>query len=160
TKGLESSVRRGSARDVRDVASIRESVSAHVARWTGRPVRVDSVTVLAGGACQDNVRVELTIGDERSTFVLRSDAARSLPGSLDRATEFRVIEAAVARGVRTPRARWLGNDLVRERAGAYFLDWVDGEAIGRKIVKDSSFATARKNLARELAAELAKIHAI
>lgn len=116
-----------------------------------------SVEPLAGGACQDNFKVELEGGQR---WVLRSDARSSLTGSIDRAAEFQVITAAVAAGVKTPEARWPSKGLVRDEAHAYFLAWRDGEAIGRRVVKAPQLEAARKKLPVELARELAKIHSI
>jgi aminoglycoside phosphotransferase (APT) family kinase protein len=144
----------------RPLDELRHSVEAHLAREIGAPVTVRSITPLAGGACQDNLRVELTTGEGDLTLVLRSDARGSLPGSLDRRVEQQVIEAATAAGVKTPRARYLATGLVREGAHAYFLDWVEGEALGRRVVSHASLEAARKDLVPELARELAKIHSI
>ncbi len=146
-----------------DLKRIAASIETHLASVSG-PTRVAGLSPLAGGACQDNFRVELDIqggpeqGDHR--VVLRSDAAALIPGTLTRLEEFSVINAAVAAGVRTPQARWLGRGLVTEDAWALFLDWVPGVAIGRKILRDPELATAREKLPGQLAEVLAKIHSI
>ncbi|HEY8209358.1 MAG TPA: phosphotransferase family protein [Myxococcaceae bacterium] len=140
------------------------AVEALLSERAGAQVKVRELQPLFGGACQDNYRVELTFsggelaGDRR--MVLRSDANQSLPGSVRRKDEFEVIGAAVAAGVRTPRARWLSEGLVRPGAGAYFLDWAEGEALGRRVVKHPDLAAARETLPEALAAELAKIHTV
>ena len=82
----------------------------------GDSAEVLDLRPLAGGACQDNFRVDIAFGPEardgseslagRRRFVLRSDAIRSLAGSIPRRVEARVINAAVDAGVRTPRARF------------------------------------------------------
>jgi aminoglycoside phosphotransferase (APT) family kinase protein len=143
---------------------LKASIEAHLAAETGENAAVRALEPLGGGACQDNYRVEVTLaagelaGDH--TLVLRSDAVRSLPGSIDRQDEFAVIGAAVRAGVKTPKARFLARDLVRPGAYAYFLDWAEGTAIGRRVLRDASLADARRGLARTLAIELAKIHTI
>jgi aminoglycoside phosphotransferase (APT) family kinase protein len=148
-----------------ELEGMKERVIAHLARETGGSVEVAAVTPLAGGACQENVRVtarfaegELKGGDR--ALVLRSDAAESLPGSLDRRAEMAVINAAVEAGVKTPRARWLATGLLRDGSFAYFLDWVDGEAIGRKVVAHPTLEGARATLVPALARELARIHTV
>ncbi len=141
--------------------SLADKLTAHVAAATGKTVNISKVDLLPGGACQENYKVELRVGDDAAeTLVLRADSKGSLPGSLDRAGEARVIGAACAAGVKTPNARWLGRDLTRAGSYAYFLGWVDGEALGRRVVKVEKFAPARALLAEQLAAELAKIHSI
>lgn len=143
--------------DAAGLAETREKIEAHLTRAEGRAMRVVSAEVLAGGACQDNLKVVLE-GGER--WVLRSDARSSLTGSLDRARELEVITAAVAAGVKTPPPRWPANGLLRAGATSYFLGWRDGEAIGRRVVKSKELAAARAKLPGELAAELAKIHSV
>lgn len=154
------------AESQRTADDLPRAVEALLSERTGGPVKVRALAPLFGGACQDNYKVDLTFsasagelqGDRR--MVLRSDANQSLPGSVGRKEEFDVIRAAVRAGVRTPAARWLSEGLVRQGAHAYFLDWVEGEAIGRRVVKHPELAAARERLPEELAAELAKIHTI
>lgn len=139
--------------------ALRARVEAHLRAATGRPVDVMAVTPLGGGAVQDLLRVDVA-GLDAPRYVLRSDAARPLPGSIDRRRELAVIEAARAVGVRTPAARWPAADLLRPGATALFLDWVDGEAIGRKVVASPALALARTRLIDEVAVELARLHTV
>jgi len=111
------------------------------------------VRPLGGGACQENFRVTTAEG---ARFVLRSDARQSLPGSIGRKQEYPVIAAAREMGTPTPEASHLGEGLVREGAWAYLLDWVDGEAIGSRVVKHP----AREQLPEQLAQALAAIHRV
>lgn len=132
---------------------LRTALASHGATLT-------SVRPLHGGACQENFKVELTLAGAPLTLALRSDAKTSLPGSIRRRQEFAVIEAATGAGVKTPAARWFTPDLVREGADAYFLDWVDGEAIGRRVVRNPELQAARARLPAELAQNLARLHAL
>jgi aminoglycoside phosphotransferase (APT) family kinase protein len=142
------------------LADLRARLEAHLSKAVEATVSVTTLEKLAGGACQDNYVVVARFAAGERKLVLRSDARTSILGSLDRAKEYDVIRAAAAGGVRTPEARWLGRDLVRPGSSAYFLDWVDGEAIGRRVVSSPKLAAARERLASECAHELAKIHAI
>lgn len=143
---------------------LKIAIEAHLGVATGHPATVRALEALGGGACQDNYRVDVTFsagelaGDRM--LVLRSDAVRSLPGSINREDEFAVINAAMRAGVKTPAARFLAHDLVRPGSHAYFLDWAEGTAIGRRVLRDADLAEARVGLARTLAMELAKIHSI
>ena len=143
---------------------LRLRIERHLTEATGGAASVRALDPLVGGACQDNwlVEAELSSGPlaGRRKLVLRSDALVSLTGSLDRAGELRVVEAAVAAGVRTPAARWPARDLTRAGSNAYFLDFADGEAIGRRVVGSPQLEAARARLADELGRELAKIHSI
>jgi aminoglycoside phosphotransferase (APT) family kinase protein len=132
-------------------------VREHVAKETGGREQVEAVEPLIGGACQDLFQVRLAGGARKA---LRSDTASALPGSLDRGAEYEVIRLAVAAGVRTPAVCWPARDLVREGAGAYFMDWIEGQTIARKILRDPTLAGAREKLPAQLAETLARIHAI
>ena len=147
-----------------DLEDLQGRVAAHVAEQVGAAVHVRGVKALTGGACQDNLQVDLEVtagpeqGDHR--LVLRSDAAALLVGTLDRRREFPVIQRAVEAGVFTPAVRWLGEGVVRDGAWAYFMDFAPGVAIGRKVLRDPKLAEARASLPAELATELAKIHSV
>lgn len=144
------------------LAELRSSLEARIAGETGKAVAVRSIEPLGGGACQDNYKVEIDLDDGGGVrpMALRSDAQSSLAGSIDRSVEHAVIGAAAARGVTTPRARFLMRDLVRPGAFAYLLDWAEGVAIGRRVLRDADLADARKGLTREVAIEAARIHSI
>src|SRR5260370_42117828 len=88
---------------------LRLRIERHLTEAVGGAAQVRALDPLVGGACQDNwlVEVELPPGGRRK-LVLRSDAPTSLPGSLDRAGELRVVEAAVAAGGGPPPARRAG----------------------------------------------------
>ncbi|MBL9038863.1 MAG: phosphotransferase family protein [Archangium sp.] len=121
---------------------------------------LEQVTPLHGGACQENFRISATVEGKATQWALRSDSDTSLPGSLRRRDEFAVIEAAVAAGVQTPRAQWLSPGLLRPGRDAYFLDWVPGEAIGRRVVRNPELAGAREKLPGALAGSLAALHGV
>ncbi|MEW5740056.1 MAG: phosphotransferase family protein [Myxococcota bacterium] len=135
------------------VDRIRAALEAHGAQ-------LNEVKPLHGGACQENFRVDVTLDGKPARLALRSDAPTSLPGSIRRREEFAVIDAAVRAGVKTPAARWLSPGLIREGADAYFLDWADGEAIGRRVVRNPELAATREALPAVLAQNLARLHAV
>lgn len=141
------------------LTAARDAIAAELAARSPGAVLV-GVAPLVGGACQDNLRVDVTIDGEPQRLVVRSDAPSGIPGTLDRAREFNVMQAAGAAGVRTPRVRWLSQGLLREGAWAYFLDWSDGVAIGRKVLKAPELAAARERLAAQLAEQAALIHGV
>jgi len=118
------------------------------------------VKPLHGGACQENFRVDVVVDGKPTRLALRSDAASSLPQSIRRNAEFAVIGAAVEAGVPTPAARWLSPSLLHEGRDAYFLDWAEGEAIGRRVVRNKELEAARQSLPGSLAQALAKIHTV
>src|SRR5690349_5338960 len=133
---------------------LRARITDHLQRELKQPVQLAALEPLAGGACQDNWRLDLSIEGRSRRYVLRSDSAGSLPGSLGRKVELAVVRAAHAAGVKTPDARWPGEGLVRAGGYAYFLDWISGEAIGRRVVKSPELEGARAKLPEQLAEQL------
>jgi aminoglycoside phosphotransferase (APT) family kinase protein len=146
------------------LTALQRKIETFLAGQTEGDVVVRDLQPLGGGACQDNYRVELSLsagelqGERR--MVLRSDAKALLAASLSRRQEFEVVRAAVAAGVRTPQVHWLTEGLIREGASAYFMDWVEGDAIGRRVVRNPELARAREKLPEELARQLARIHSV
>ena len=116
----------------------------------GLGLRVMSMQLLAGGASKEAWAVDA----DGSRLLVR----RALGGVIHEATlslqqEFQVLQAAYDAGVRVPRPiAYLGELGGRE---AFAMERVEGETIGRRIVRDPP-----AGLAVELAEELAKIHAI
>jgi aminoglycoside phosphotransferase (APT) family kinase protein len=139
---------------------LRARVVAHVRAQAHEAVELKALDRLPGGACQENFKLELTLAGKDRRFAVRADAPSSLPGSINRAAEFPVINAAVAAGVKTPQAHWLAPDLLRSGSTAYFLDWVEGEAVGRRVVSSPKLEQARAGLAAACAHEMARIHTI
>ena len=137
-----------------------ERVDRIRAALSGHGATLQEMKPLHGGACQENFRVELTVDGAPTRLALRSDAPTSLPGSIKRSAEFAVINAAVTAGVKTPAVRWLERGLLREGSDAYFLDWAQGEAIGRRVVRNPELEAARAKLPEELALTLAKLHTV
>lgn len=146
---------------ITDFAAARRAIEAVVADHLGTEAKVHGIKALHGGACQDNVRVDIRFPDgSEHRMVVRSDAPSSIPGTLDRQREYDILTAATAAGVCTPAARWLTHGLLRPGAWAYFLDWSEGVAIGRKVLKSRELADARDQLPLDLAEQAARIHAI
>lgn len=127
-------------------------------------VRIAAAALLAGGAVQQNWRldVEVTGGARagRHTWVLRTDAAASLDVSLDRVSEFRCIEAAWKAGVRVAEPIAASGDLALIGRPFAIQALVAGTAQGRRIVRDPALAEFGDELAREIGRELARIHSV
>lgn len=152
------------------MTALSDRLAAAATAAFGAHVSVVGLERLSGGACQDNYCVDLHLapgahdgtialaGDRR--FVLRSDAVRSLPGSVARRVESGVITAARLHDVPTPAVRLAAEDIVRPGASAILLDWCEGTAIGRRVVASPSLAHARSQLPAALADALARIHRV
>src|SRR5579859_8153264 len=82
---------------------LRDRLQPYLTERLGAPVSITSITRLIGGACQDNYGLDLQIDDSApAAYVLRTDKGKALSGSLSRAVEYKVVEAAHRARVRTP----------------------------------------------------------
>jgi aminoglycoside phosphotransferase (APT) family kinase protein len=91
--------------------------------------------------------------------VLRRDPPGHVIES-SRRLEFDLLRAAESAGVPVPRVRWCGDDDPVLGASFFVMDFVDGETIGRKILRDGAYAQARATLPDQLAAAAARLHTI
>lgn len=94
------------------------------------------------------------------SLILRSDAARAVPGSLNREAEHAVAEALFEAGVPVPRPILLGRDVVRDGAWARLEVRLEGTTDGRTIVRSPAYGAAREVILDELCEALAALHAI
>jgi aminoglycoside phosphotransferase (APT) family kinase protein len=112
--------------------------------------RVQEMHLVPGGASKEAWAVE---ADGERMLVRRAGGGVIHEETLSLEHEFQVLEAATAAGVKVPRpVAYLGELGGRE---AFAMEFVAGETIGRRIVKQPPPA-----LPLQLAEELAKIHAI
>lgn len=142
---------------------------AALAHWLARELAAETVTIsgaalLTGGAVQQNWRLEATVtGGAHAgahVWVLRTDAAAVLSVSLDRVAEFRCIAAAHAAGVKVATPIAVCDDATLLGAPFAVQAFVSGIAQGRRIVRDPDLAGYGDALARDIGAEMAKLHAI
>jgi aminoglycoside phosphotransferase (APT) family kinase protein len=93
-------------------------------------------------------------GDPR-LILRRALADRQLEAAVGMEGEAELIRAASEAGVPVPPVRY-----VMKPEDGVGQGFVDGETLGRKIVRDAAFAEARKTLAFTCGKVLARIHAI
>lgn len=111
--------------------------------------------LLAGGASKEAWAVDV---DGRPLLVRRAGGGVIHGDTLSLEQEHRVLEVAHGAGVRVPRpCGYLGALDGRE---AFAMERVEGETIGRRIVRRPELGRAREALPLQLAEELAKVHAI
>ena len=146
------------------MSDLKLAIEQDLARKTDGAVLVHSVEPLGGGACQELFRIDVFLEKGprpgRTTLVLRSDAPGSLPGSISRAQEFPLVAAAHAVGVHTPEPWFEARDLTRPGATSFYMDFVEGEAIGKRVVHAQQLEQARAVLPGQLAIDLARIHTL
>lgn len=141
-------------------ATFADRVLATVRRFAPDTMRLENLTRLSGGASQEtwSLVVAREGGSERM-ILRRLPAGLSVVDKLKIETEAAIMRAIEQAGVPSPRVRYViapEDDLGR----GFFMTYVDGEALGRKIVRDEQFAAIRPKLARMVGEMLARIHAV
>ena len=123
-------------------------------------VGVAGIERLSGGASQETYRVDALTADGRRRLALRRAAGGEQPeGALGLATEAELMMAARTAGVPVPQVLHVLQDVDRLGDG-FVMEWLDGETLGARIVREPALADARRRLARDCGAALARIHGI
>lgn len=126
---------------------------------TGQPVRLENLSLLSGGAIQENWAADIVLPDETIPAVVRCDAPSGVSDSLSRPQEFALLKAAYAAGVTVPGPLWLGDSSVLGR-DFFIMRRAAGTAAGHKLVRDLGIAPDREALVRQVGREMARIHSI
>jgi aminoglycoside phosphotransferase (APT) family kinase protein len=136
---------------------------AALARWlrraTGWPdLTLAPMTLLSGGAIQQNWRLDAAAGGVTHAWVLRTDAPASLAASRSRGEEFSLLRAAFAAGVTVPEPLHLCEDAGVTGAPFFIMRRVQGIAAGHRVVRGETLGGGRVALVEALGRELARIH--
>jgi aminoglycoside phosphotransferase (APT) family kinase protein len=141
-------------------------MAERLARWIaaqpgapGGPLLVHGLRRLAGGASRETWAFELEGSGERRALVLRRDPPGRV-GEGDRGLEFRAVRAAHAAGVPVPRPHWACGDLDVLGTPFYVMDFVPGEGLPRRLLRDERYAGAREKMTGQLAEIAAAIHRV
>ena len=127
-------------------------------------VRITSLERMSGGAVQQNWALDVDVtggafaGAQR--WVLRTDAPATVAESLSRAQEFQVLKAVQDADVLAPRPLWLCEDVSVAGRTFFLMQRLPGIATGYRVARDPTLVPDRRRLARELAANLARIHSV
>jgi aminoglycoside phosphotransferase (APT) family kinase protein len=131
------------------IAEMREALQELLGREVSEPV------LLAGGASKEAWAVD---ADGEELLVRRAAVGVIHKHTLSLAAEFAVLEAAYEADVKVPRPITYIPDL--DGREAFVMERLEGETIGRRIVRKEELEHARFLLPVQMAEELAKIHAI
>jgi aminoglycoside phosphotransferase (APT) family kinase protein len=148
-----------------DIDSVRERLQQFIReKAAAERVAISRLERMSGGAVQQNwaLDAQLTggvhLGEQH--WVLRMDAPAKVAESLTRAEEFRVLQAMQEAGVLAPRPLWCSEDTGITGGAFFVMERLPGIAAGHKIARESNLVPDRQRLARELARNLARIHAV
>jgi aminoglycoside phosphotransferase (APT) family kinase protein len=131
------------------IAEMREALQELLGRDVSEPV------LLAGGASKEAWAVD---ADGEKLLVRRAAVGVIHKHTLTLEAEFAVLEAAYEADVKVPRPITYIPDLAGREA--FVMERLDGDTIGRRIVRKEELEHARFLLPVQMAEELAKIHGI
>ncbi len=141
-----------------DPSALTEALTRLAPKLGGE--RVLDLRRLSGGASQETWAFRLDGGKGAGELILRrrpDGLGERDERSLALPVEAALIRAAAARGAPTPPVRHVAEpgDGLGE---AYVMGKVEGETLGRRIVRDGAFAAVQPGLARRCGEVLAMIH--
>ena len=127
----------------------------------GVPVRVGNLRQLTGGASRDTWSFDADLGGERVGLVLRRrPGGRHLRrGAQPRGRVSRAGNRSCRRRS-CPPAALARPDAAVLGAPFFVMDRLEGESVGRRVVREPALAEARRKLPRQMGEQLARIHAI
>jgi len=115
---------------------------------------------LSGGAIQENWKLLLIFEGSSEVVVLRTTAPASISASHGLDREFALLSLAHRNGVKVPRPILECRSTEVIGRPFFLTSFVEGTAAGRHIAKMVRAGQLGSNLAYEVGAELARIHAI
>ncbi len=139
------------------------ALEAVLVRAIPEAVRLIEVERLSGGASQETYRLTVEMADGPVTLAMRRASGGVAPEDLfgrpGLAVEAELMRIAAAHGVPEPHV----HHVLEPDDGlgpGFIMEWLDGEALGARIVRSPELADIRPRLAEECGRILAKIHAI
>ncbi|SHN43547.1 phosphotransferase family protein [Cryptosporangium aurantiacum] len=137
------------------VEPAREALRVRLSQLWGTRVTVVASARLTGGASRETLRVRVAADGRSRDLVLRRDVLPQAPPDA-LAREAAALRAAAAAGVPVPAVVDAGPAL----GGHPYLvmEYVDGEVLPRRLLRDAAYATVRTTLAGALGEIAARIH--
>jgi aminoglycoside phosphotransferase (APT) family kinase protein len=145
------------------VADFLDSLSHVLSREIEDCRELVSADRLSGGASQETYRIVIRgEGGERKLAMRRTPGGirvEPTPAHPGLATEALLMKSARAAGVPEPEVYYVlqPDDGLGD---GFVMEWLEGEALGARIVRSEKFATVRPTLARECGRLMARIHNI
>ncbi len=139
-------------------ADLEEQLRTVLETRVGHPLRIDEVDRLPGGSSRETWRFTAHSAGESRRYVLRRDPPGAPGSGMQR--EARLLQAAGACGVPVPEVVASGDAADGLDASFVVVEYVDGESIPRRILRDEQLAGARAVLASQCGEVLAAVHRI
>jgi aminoglycoside phosphotransferase (APT) family kinase protein len=123
----------------------------------GADATVEGLRRLPGGASREIWHFTVVRpGAAPEPLVLRRDPPGHVIES-SRETEVKLLQEAARVGVPVPEVRWCEDPATFGSSG-FVMEFVAGETIARRLLRDAEYATARDVLPEQLAAALVQVH--
>lgn len=137
--------------------SLSDSVAAVLNRDLDHHTEITDLRRLSGGASLETWQAEAHSDQGSQSIIIRRDRPGTPPTSRrDEAELLRVVHDA---GVPVPGV--LAEHFASDDQPAYFvMDFLEGETIPRKLLRDERFETARQHLGPQVASALARVHSV
>lgn len=148
---------------IEPTSNIQSALDSELAHATASTVQINGLALMAGGASQEMWRLDVSVADgpwqgDHALVMRRQLGGKIHSSALDLAGEFNVLQAVYGCGAPVPRPYWFLPDLLGR--SSVLMQRLDGETIGRKIVKEPALAEARRLLPAQMGTALAAIHRI
>jgi aminoglycoside phosphotransferase (APT) family kinase protein len=148
------------ANDIDFSAALQTALERHL----GRPVAVRNLQRLTGGANRTTMSFEADIDGARRGLIvqlgtLTTDPCAGIVPEITTEQQAHVMIAAARAGVPAPRVVAI-LEPVDGLGEGYITEYVAGETLGPRIVRDARFAAARPRMAPQCGEILAAIHRI
>ncbi len=125
----------------------------------GPEARLQSAERLSGGASAETwtLVVEGVAGVDR--LILRRSRVESSSTRVTKEMEARIQDEAFAANVPVARVHFVLEESDGLGSG-YAMEWIEGETIARRILRDERYSTARSRLARQCGEVACRIHGL
>ncbi len=139
-------------------------VEEWIGQHAGARATVSGLRRMAGGSSRQVWSLDLALAGDAAprALVLRIDPTAAKRGAQADAggfrLEYRLLEEAQRCAVPVPRVYWPCEALEPLGGPFYFMDRVEGETIGTRILREAPLAKARALLPEQLGTALARIH--
>ncbi|HLM77944.1 MAG TPA: phosphotransferase family protein [Rubrobacteraceae bacterium] len=136
-----------------------EELDERLTELLGTTVEVEDVVLLGGGASKEAWKVDASTPEGGlELLVRRASGGNIYSDTLSLGQEYKVLQAAYEWGVKVPKPYGYLEDLGGREA--FVMERLEGESIGRRLVRKEEFEATREALPEQLAEELCKIHAV
>ena len=139
--------------------TILDALTRSAEKHLGSGVAIDGLKRLTGGSSSESWSFNMGVNDETSHVVLRRAPGGKERAPIDKRTEATLQQLAVEMDVPVPRIRFI-LDEEDDLGPGYVMEFIPGETIPRKILRDEEYESTRPLLAHQCGEIMARIHSV